>query len=162
MTHTNTRSLIKRLAVLLAVPAALVVGAHLNEQPAEQTTAVVTASSTSQTTEGGTGWDCRTIGIQVCGAHNGQGVPAGEYGRFGSRPIVLVPADDAATAEGVAALLAAGYMGDPNDNTEAVYAPANTVLDVPGGTWTVTVDGLARCVDWFTTSTECTGTEYLS
>lgn len=59
------------------------------------------------------------------------------------------------------ALLEAGFVGDPLDGMEAIYAPAWSVIDVPGGTWTVTPFGGMRCVDWATTGAECSDGVYL-
>lgn len=58
------------------------------------------------------------------------------------------------------ALIRDGYRGMPGDGCECLYVPAWTVLDVPGGTWTVTPDtGPRRCEDG--TTGECTGREFL-
>lgn len=59
----------------------------------------------------------------------------------------------------VASLLNAGYRGIAGDGREAIYVPVWTVVDVAGGTWTATPDGMAKCEDG--TTGECTGREFL-
>lgn len=69
---------------------------------------------------------------------------------------------DAETADAALwdALRSQGYTGVQGDGHERLYVPAWTVVDVPGGTWTMTPDtGPRKCEDGATA--ECTGTEFL-
>lgn len=62
------------------------------------------------------------------------------------------------------AVTEAGYTGrdDGAEGTDfVIWAPMWMVLDVPGGTWTTTPYGIARCVDFGTTGAECSGGEFI-
>lgn len=59
------------------------------------------------------------------------------------------------------AVIDAGYSGRDDGSDNVLYVPMWMVLDVPGGTWTTTPWGPARCVDWATTGAECSGGEYI-
>lgn len=178
------RKLIVRIVLIVAALAAMAfLGSRMSEAGAVEATRDNSAVTVDRIEEDDPRWDCRTMGNQRCGegaAVNGAPVEAGDYSRDAQQgawlypaaaatidnpfymPIVAIPADDEATAEGVDALLAAGYVGDPTDHAETLYAPENLVINVPGGTWTVTMDGLRQCVDFDTTGAECSGTEFLA
>lgn len=61
-----------------------------------------------------------------------------------------------------AELLDAGYVGDPTDGCECLSVAVNTVVDVPGGTWTWTGAEWVGCGDYSTfPDRPCLGTEYI-
>jgi hypothetical protein len=70
---------------------------------------------------------------------------------------------DRSTEDFRVALLKAGFIGNVGDRSDSViWAPVWAVMDVPGGTWTVTPNGGARCVDfWTTEGKECSDGTFL-
>ena len=182
-THVWLRLLLHIGLIVAAFAAMAYMGSGMAEAGGTEAGGDSSTVSTDRIEEDDPRWDCRTMGNHVCGEGatvNGAPVEAGDYSQDTQQgawlypaaaatinnpfymPIVAIPADDEATAEGVDALLAAGFAGDPTDHSEALYAPENLVINVPGGTWTVTIDGLRQCVDWQTNGTECSGTEFLA
>lgn len=56
------------------------------------------------------------------------------------------------------ALRAQGYVGVQGDGCECLYVPVGTVVDVPGGLYLATIDGLMVCGDtWFDQECSATG-----
>lgn len=76
--------------------------------------------------------------------------------------VVALDVSDPALEELRVALIESGFSGESGDGTDdVIFVPVWAVVDVPGGTWTVTDEGPKRCVDWATTGVECTDGVYL-
>lgn len=80
---------------------------------------------------------------------------------YAAWPLVVVGAQDT-PKELWDALIAGGFKGVQGDACECLYIPVNMVMDVPGGTWTMTPTGLVGCRDWDTTGAECTDQDFLT
>lgn len=95
------------------------------------------------------------LGLALCAA------PARADGPEPNR-VIAVDVSSPVLEELRVLLLEAGFTGEFGDGTDdVIFVPTWAVLDAPGGTWTITPDGPARCMDWATTGAECTDGVYL-
>lgn len=99
-------------------------------------------------------------GVSTGGASTGGTSTATSASSGADRPLLVGLRSTEVTAAAWQALQVAGWkVSRVADHGDVIYAPLNTVLADDGGTWTVTVDGLARCEHG--SERKCTGEEWL-